>query len=61
MTNNKYLKSFYNLHLRKESLAHDRLDVLMHENSILSEVRALKYTVLKKYIRASTAFKCIFL
>ena len=32
----KYIEySFYQLHFRKESLAHDRLDVLMHENTIL--------------------------
>ena len=44
------LKSFYELHFKKESLAHDRLDVIMHENNILWEVTTPKYTIYQKGI-----------
>ena len=38
-----------------ENIAHDKLEILMHENNILRELITLKYT------RASTEFKRIFL
>ena len=34
-----WLASFYQLHFRKESLANDRLELLMDENNILWEVK----------------------
>ena len=37
--------SFCELHFRKESLAHDRLDIIMHENNVLWEVTMLKYRI----------------
>ena len=55
-------KVFTSFILEKNPWAHDKQDILMHENNILWEVTAPKYTVLtKKNIRASKSFKCILL
>ena len=54
---NKIFTSFI---LEKNLWIYDKLDILMHENNILSEVTTPKYTVYKNIIKAVT-FKYVLL
>ena len=53
-------KNFTSFVLEKNLWIYDKLDILMHENNILSEVTTPKYTVYKNIIKAVT-FKYILL
>ena len=54
--------SFYQLRFRKESLTHDRLELLMHKNNILGEVTTPKHTAyLKKEYKSECSISTYFI
>ena len=54
------IEVFTSLLIEKNLWTYGKLDILMHEKNILWELTTPKYTVyIKKYIKASTSFKCM--